>query len=72
MELERTLTARVSTEELVMILNDALVRYLNVEMTEKELKNVEQYISRYFTELELTVEDLNAKTLKDYVEASEQ
>ena len=72
MELERTLTARVSTEELVMILNDALIRYHNVEMTEKELKNVEQYISRYFTELELTVEDLTQKQLKEYVEASEQ
>lgn len=72
MELERTLTARVSTEELVTILNDALVRYHNVEMTEKELKNVEQYISRYFTELELTVEDLTQKTIQDYVNASEQ
>ena len=72
MELERTLTARVSTEELVMILNDALIRYHNVEMTEKELKNVEQYISRYFTELELTVEDLTQKTIQDYVNASEQ
>lgn len=55
-----------------MILNDALIRYHNVEMTEKELKNVEQYISRYFTELELTVEDLTQKQLKEYVEASEQ
>lgn len=72
MELERTLTARVSTEELVTILNDALVRYHNVEMTEKELKDTEQYISRYFTELELTVEDLTQKQLKEYVEASEQ
>ena len=61
MELERTLTARVSTEELVAILNDALVRHHNVEMTEKELKDTEQYISRYFTELELTVEDLTQK-----------